>query len=124
MSNTSSPAPTLDSKGSPALDPFHNPSYPKRAHFAERKALEDTLRGVDERMAKVAKKLAVLARDPRLAEFTRLYHQMMGARDQIAECVRRIPLETGELHHEDRERLDQAVSAFERVVRQFESQGA
>lgn len=124
MSTSSPPAESNHSTGSHSVDPFHNPSYPQRTHFAERTKLEETLRGVEDRMAQAAKKLAVLARDPRLVEFTRLYHQMMGARDQIAECARRIPREAGELYHEDHERLDLAVKAFDRVVKQFESKGA
>ena len=35
----------------------------------------------------------------------RLYHQMQGARDQVAEAVRRLPLEVGGLYHEDHERF-------------------
>lgn len=124
MSTPSAPAQDNHTTGPHSVDPFHNPSYPKRTHFAERTKLAETLNRVDERMGQAAKKLAVLARDPRLVDFSRLYHQMMGARDQIAECARRIPREAGELYHEDHERLDQAVQAFERVVRQFESKGA
>jgi hypothetical protein len=50
----------------------------------------------------------------------RLYHQLLGARDQIAECARRMPLETGELYQEDKERFAQATGALERVWQRWE----
>jgi hypothetical protein len=48
---------------------------------------------------------------------------MLGARDQIAEGVRRLPLETGALYDEDHERYKEAVAAFERVYRRWEGGG-
>ena len=42
---------------------------------------------------------------------------MLGARDQIAEAVRRLPMEVGGLYEEDRHRLDEAVAALERLSR-------
>jgi hypothetical protein len=51
----------------------------------------------------------------------RTFHQLQGARDQIAEGVRRLPLEAGELYHEDKERYHQALAAFNRVWQKWES---
>ncbi len=50
-----------------------------------------------------------------------MFHQLQGARDQVAEGVRRLPLEAGELYHEDKERFEQAVAAFDRVWPKWES---
>ena len=54
------------------------------------------------------------------ADAVRLYHQLLGVRDQIAEVARRMPLETGELYDEDAERLRQATAALERTWRRWE----
>jgi hypothetical protein len=56
-----------------------------------------------------------MAHDPQRATHVRLYHQLMGARDQIADCVRRMPLEAADLYEEDQERYQNAVAAFERT---------
>ena len=42
-----------------------------------------------------SQKLNVLANHADKARFVRLYHQMQGARDQVAEAVERLPLEVG-----------------------------
>ena len=52
----------------------------------------------------------------------RLFHQLLGVRDQLAECVRRIPLETGELYAEDNERFNQAAAALDRVWQRWEKE--
>ena len=54
------------------------------------------------------------------ADAVRLYHQLLGVRDQIAECVRRMPLEAGELYKEDKERFEHATAALERVWQRWE----
>jgi hypothetical protein len=87
----------------------------------ERAALEDSLRSCTERILTAERKLSVLGNDPRRAAFERIYHQMLGARDQVAETVRRLPLETGVLYHEDKERFEQALQAFDRVWRRWEA---
>jgi hypothetical protein len=115
--------PTKPEAAPRALDPFKNPSYPQRTHLLEREALEASLRSCEERLRTVQPKLAALGSDPRRGEFERTYHQMLGARDQIAETVRRLPLETGELYDEDKERFAQAVQAFDRVWRRWEGAG-
>jgi hypothetical protein len=47
--------------------------------------------------------------------FDRLFAQMLGARDQVADCARRIPGETGGLYEEDHHRLEEALAALDRV---------
>ena len=51
---SATPTPTeqksVSGDGSPAVDPFHNPSYPARTHFHERAELEESLRMADERL--------------------------------------------------------------------------
>jgi hypothetical protein len=117
VSNSSS-----DGKSTPATadgsregDAFHNPSYLKRTHYHEKDKLEETVRTADAQLGSMRATLDALASDPRHAEAVRLYHQLTGARDQIAECARRLPLEAGELYDEDKERYEQAVAAFERL---------
>ena len=46
---------------------------------------------------------------------------MMGARDQMAEAVRRMPLETGILYDEDAERLRHAEAALVRLLPQWDA---
>lgn len=105
------------------LDPFHNPTYPQRVHILERPQLEQALRSCEERLVPVLKKLNALGNHADRPTFERLYHQLLGARDQVAEAVRRIPLETGGLYHEDKERFEQALAAFERVLKQWAKAG-
>lgn len=103
------------------VDPVHNPSYPQRTHFHERAQLEEVLRSSEERLARARQKLMALGARADGDSFARSFHQLQGARDQIAEAVRRLPLEAGELYHEDHERFQQAKAAFERVWRRWES---
>ncbi len=123
-----SAAPLLEQKqvsgdGSRTVDPFHNPSYPARTHFHERQELEESLRAADERASAARRKLSALANQPQQTALVRLYHQMMGARDQIADSVRRIPLEAAGLYAEDKERYVQAVAALERTWRKWQAAG-
>jgi hypothetical protein len=103
--------------------PFKSPTYPPRVHFDERAELEQRLRSIEERIQAVRRKLDLLGNQPERAELERLYFQMLGARDQVAEEVRRLPLETGALYDEDKERYEEAVAAFERVYRRWEAGG-
>jgi hypothetical protein len=105
------------------LNPFNNPSYPKRVHIVERAELEQALRSCDERIAPVLRKLNTLGNHPDRAKFERFYYQLLGARDQVAETVRRIPLETGDLYHEDKERYQQALAAFDRILKHWVKMG-
>jgi hypothetical protein len=115
---------TEPEEGSPRPPvPFKSPTYPQRVHFAERAELEQKLRSIEERIQAVRRKLDLLGNQPERAALERLYFQMLGARDQVAEEVRRLPLETGALYDEDKERYEEAVAAFERVYRRWESGG-
>jgi hypothetical protein len=103
-----------------ASNPLRNPSYPQRTHFGERQQLEETLRSWEQKISSVAGKLTALASHPGRANYERLYHQMQGARDQMAEAVRRMPLETGTLHEEDRERFEAAAAALGRLLQKWD----
>ncbi|MGA2702561.1 MAG: hypothetical protein ABSH35_15890 [Isosphaeraceae bacterium] len=104
----------------PACDPFRNPSYPQRTHFAERPQLEETLRSWEQKISNVTGKLTALGDHPGCATYERLFHQMQGARDQMAEAVRRLPLETGALYEEDRERFEAAAAALGRLFQSWD----
>ena len=106
---------------SPGPNPNKSPTYPQRVHYGERPALEETLRSCEERIQAIRQKLDTLAGHPQRADYERIYHQMLGARDQIAEAVRRLPVETGALYDEDKERYEQAVAACERVFGRWEA---
>src|SRR5262249_49183470 len=101
--------PTRPVGGPRARDPdcFKSPTYPQRVHLHERAQLEASLGSCEERLHAVLNKLSALGKPPQRASFERLYHQMLGARDQVAEAVRRLPLETGALYDEDHERFEQ-----------------
>jgi hypothetical protein len=103
--------------------PFKSPTYPPRVHFAERTELEERLRSIEERLQMVQQKLDGWGSRPDRAVLERLYFQMLGARDQVAEAVRRLPLETGALYDEDKERYEEAVAAFERADCRWETVG-
>ena len=68
----------------------------------------------------MAGKLTALANHPGRASYERLFHQMLGARDQMAEAVRRMPLETGDLYEEDRERFEAAAAALGRLFQSWD----
>jgi hypothetical protein len=123
VSATPNPPATLNvaGDGSRTDDPFHNPSYPARTHFHEREALEASLIEAEERLTAARQKLSAMANHPQRAEIVRIYHQMMGARDQIADSARRMPLEAAALYEEDKHRYVQAVAAFERTCRKWQS---
>jgi hypothetical protein len=113
----------ISQDGAPQVDPFHNPTYPARTHFHDREKLQSVLRDAEERLSTTRQKLGTMDSHPRRAEFVRLYHQLMGARDQIADCARRIPLEAADLYNEDQERYHNAVAAFERIWNKWEAAG-
>lgn len=104
--------------------PFKNPSYPDRIYFAERPALEALLKSCDEKVAAAGKKLSVLANHPKREEYEIVFHQMTGARDQVAEAVYRMPRESGELYREDRERLEIAEKAFSWLAARWDAIGS
>jgi hypothetical protein len=103
-----------------SADPFRNPSYPKRVHFPEREELGRVLASCEERLSTAVAKLRDQPDQAKKSNLLRLYHQLQGARDQVAEGARRLPLEAAGLYHEDHERFQQATAAFERTWRQWE----
>jgi hypothetical protein len=105
--------------GSNKADAYHNPTYPQRIHLLERNQLEEALRSCDQRLNSALQKLNVLTNHAEKPRFVRLYHQMQGARDQVAEAVRRLPLEAGGLYQEDHERFHNAMEAMERIGRRW-----
>ena len=126
MSSSSALAPQESAEtaqsSQPGDDSIKNPSYPQRVHLGERKALEEKLRSWEERIAAMANELTAMGGDhPHRAASERLFHQMQGARDQMAEAVRRMPLETGILYDEDRERLANAEAALNRVLQRWDA---
>jgi hypothetical protein len=100
---------------SKGVEAYRNPSYPERDHFSERSRLEEALRTSEQRVDAARRQLEAGGDLAGKADTVRLYHQLLGVRDQIAECVRRIPLEAGELYEEDKERFAHAIAALERV---------
>lgn len=106
----------------PAANPLKNPAYPQRTHIGERAHWQGMLASCDSRIAPAKQKLAVLANSPSKAIFERLYAQMLGARDQVAEAARRLPGETGDLYEEDKHRLEEGVAALDRVLKLWDAQ--
>lgn len=102
-------------------NPYKSPSYPARIHLGERAALTDVLQSCDDRLEGFRRKLDVLAKGPDRATYERMYLQLQGARDQVADAVRRMPLEAGGLYHEDRERFQAATEAFDRIAARWSS---
>lgn len=91
-------------------DPRRSPSYPQRAHIRERAHWQSVLNAWDEKIA---------AARPRVGaspDANRIFGQMAGARDQIADAVRRMPMEVGDMYEEDKHRLEEAVAALERLI--------
>jgi len=105
---------------SKAIEPYRNPSYPQRDHFSERSKLEEALRLSEARVDAARIELEAGGGPGSKDEALRYYHQLLGVRDQIAECCRRIPLEAGELYEEDKERFEHAIAALERVWQRWE----
>jgi hypothetical protein len=103
-----------------AVSPWKNPSYPARTHWGERAALEAKLQSWDRKIEAIAQKLGVLGNAGSRSTHERIYHQMMGARDQMAEAVRRMPGEAGSLYDEDHERLVSAEAALTRLAERWE----
>lgn len=101
--------------------PYMNPSYPERTYFPERPALEAKLKACDEKIAGVRRKIALVANHARKAEYQKVFHQLQGARDQLADAVYRMPREAGGLYHEDRERLEAAERSLTWLLRRWEA---
>lgn len=105
-------------------DPWKNPSYPQRVHIGERAHWQAVLKKCDDRIAEARAKLSAVGTGPNRANFERLFAQMLGARDQVADAARRMPMETGDLYEEDRHRLEEAVAALDRVLQRWSAQPA
>ena len=106
----------------PVADPKKNPSYPQRVHLAEKPHWQEVLQTVEGRLAVARQKLVVLGNDPKRAGYDRIYAQMLGARDQVADAVKRLPLETGGLYEEDHQRVEEAVAALDRLFLKWDAQ--
>lgn len=91
-------------------------SYPRRIHVRERPEWNALLQSWEARITEAASQ-----RSARTDQGTtsKLYAQMLGARDQLADAVRRLPMEVGELYEEDRHRVNLAVAALERLFAQW-----
>jgi hypothetical protein len=105
---------------SKAADPRRNPSYPQRTHIRERAKWDDVMRSCDTKLSRALTELAAMPDGPARAEAQRLVAQIAGARDQVADMARRLPMEVGHPYDEDRERLEFAVEALERVLARWE----
>lgn len=104
-----------------APKPFQSPTYPQRVHTAERPKWEAVLKTWQDRITAAKRKLDVVAAGPSRAPYERMFAQMLGARDQIADAVRRLPGEVGHMYHEDIHRLEQAVASLERLFARWDT---
>jgi hypothetical protein len=102
-------------------NPYKNPAYPQRVHAHERAHWQGVLRSCEERVEAARLTLESFGNSPQRPAFDRLYAQMLGACDQVADAARRLPGETGDLYEEDKHRLEEAVAALDRVVRQWDA---
>ena len=100
-------------------DPKKNPSYPGRQHLREKGHWQGILRDADEQIAPFSQRLNATADNPDRPKYERLYAQMCGARDQIADAIRRLPGETGDLYEEDKHRVEEAVTALNRLAQRW-----
>lgn len=97
--------------------PLKSPSYPQRVHIRERAQWEQLLKGWDQKIAAAGHSLNAKSDK---SSASKLYAQMLGARDQIADAVARLPMEVGEMYHEDHHRLEEAVAALERLFARWQ----
>ena len=100
-------------------DPRKNPSYPAREHLFEKPHWQSVLRDAEAQIAPFVQRLNVIGNDSNRATYERLYAQMLGARDQIADAVRRLPGETGDLYEEDKHRVEEAIVALNRLAQRW-----
>ena len=103
-------------------DPLHakSPSYPRRVHVDERGELRRCSAAGRGKIAEARASSTCSATVGRPCPASSgLYAQMLGARDQVAEAVRRMPIEAGCLYEEDKHRLHEAVAALERLFKEW-----
>lgn len=98
---------------------FRNPSYPQRVHFHERPRLEEIVRSWDAKIEELGHTLSQAGSSQDQEARRRLYHQMLGARDQLDGAARRMPLETAALYDEDHELFRLAEAALVRLFEQW-----
>ena len=110
------------SEPAPVADPKQNPSYPQRVHLSEKPHWQSVLQKVEDALVVARQKLNVLGNDAKRPAFEKIYAQMLGSRDQIAQAVKRLPLETGHLYEEDHHRVDNAVEALDRLFQKWDAQ--
>ena len=106
---------------STALKPYQSPSYPPRTHTAEGPKWRTALKAAQDRIAAAKRKLDVIPAGPSRAPYERIYSQMLGARNQIADTGRRLPGEVGHMYHDDHHRLDEAVAALDRLFARWDA---
>lgn len=70
------------------VNPLKNPSYPQRVHIHERAKWQASVKVCEDQIAIARRKLGVLGNKPNRPKLERLYAQMLGARDQVAEAAR------------------------------------
>ena len=99
-------------------NPNHSPSYPQRVHIRERAQWQAVLRTWDDRIA-----VALASAKGSSEASGKLFAQMAGARDQIGEAVKRLPMEVTDLYDEDKHRLEEAVASLERLMARGKEQG-
>jgi len=97
----------VESSNSLAQDPRFSPSYPQRVHVGERARWESVLKSWSDKIT------ALESAGSKLDPLT--HAQIQGAKDQIADAVRRLPGEVGHLYHEDQHKVEEAVHALERI---------
>ena len=91
-------------------DPNRSPTYPQRVHIGERAHWQSILNDWDQKIA------TAQSRGTSGADAARSFVQMSGARDQIADAVKRLPMEIGAMYEEDKHKLEEAVAALERLM--------
>ncbi len=101
-----------------------SPTYPQRVHLAERPRWQALLRGWEERVAAARLGMAERPLASRRDINERLLAQMLGSIDQLADAVRRLPMEVGHLYEEDHHRADEAVAALERLFKRWDDANA
>jgi hypothetical protein len=102
-------------------DPRKSPTYPQRVHIRERAQWQAVLSQWSARIATARSELGTRPTGPKRGSLDLLYAQMLGARDQIDDAVRRLPMEVGDMYEEDRHRLEEAVAALERLFTRWEA---
>jgi hypothetical protein len=93
------------------VDLNRNPSYPQRVHIRERAAWQKRLADAEAQIAASRQ-----SSQANRAGADLILAQMAGARDQIADAIRRLPMEVGELYEEDAHRVHEAEQALKRLV--------